>query len=363
MSDIHLEYKPDANEACERMAGWWQGAIIDRPTIMLTAPKPNRKPMPQKAHASMRERWMDIDFQVECADTAIANTYWAGDALPSYMPNLGPEILTACFGAELNFTETTSWSEPILHDWAEIPRLKIDRGNKYLENILEMTRRAMGVGRGKFVVGITDIHPGADLAASFRDPQQLCIDMVMEPERVQELLKQIYNSFFEFYEMNDQVIRGSGQTVTTSWLNLFAQNQRYYIPSNDFSIMISTEMFKEFFLDELLAEIEWLDRSIYHLDGPSALRHLDTLLDIKKLDAIQYVYGDGAKPASRWMDVYAKIQNAGKKLHISVEPWEIDLFMQNLNPEGVMMQTAVDSVEQADAILKKISKWTRRGKF
>jgi hypothetical protein len=81
------------------------------------------------------------------------------------------------------------------------------------------------------------------------------------------------------------------------------------------------------------------------------------------LDAIQYVYGDGAKPASRWMDVYAKIQNAGKKLHISVEPWEIDLFMQNLNPEGVMMQTAVDSVEQADAILKKISKWTRRGKF
>lgn len=359
---IELEYKPDAARACERMAAWWNGAIIDRPTIMLTAPKPERKPYPQKQHASMRERWMDIDFQVACVDIYAANTYWAAESLPVYMPNLGPEILTACYGAELNFTEDTSWSEPILHDWADIPKLKIDPANEYLNNILAMTRRALEVGRGKFIVGLTDIHPGGDLAASFRDPQQLCVDLVMEPERVKELLAQIYNAFFEFYEMNERVIRAAGQTIISSWLSLFVENQRYYIPSNDFSIMVSTEMFKEFFVDELIAEIEWLDRSIYHLDGPGALRHLDLLLDIKKLDAIQYVYGDGAKPASRWMDVYKRIQDAGKKMHISVESWEVDLFMQNLNPEGVMMQTSVDSVEEADALVKKIAKWTRRGK-
>jgi hypothetical protein len=363
MNNLSLEYKPDANKACERMEAWWHGEILDRPTILLTAPKPNPRALPSKQHASFRERWMDIDYQVECADINIGNTYWAGDGLPAYMPNLGPEILTACYGAELNFTDTTSWSEPILHDWADIAKLKIQHDNPYLRCILEMTRCALEVARGKFVVGITDIHPGADLAASFRDPQQFAMDLVTEPGRVKELLNRIYTSFFEFYQLNDKVIRDAGQTITTSWLPLFAQNQRYYIPSNDFSIMISTDMFKEFFLPELIAEIEWLDRSIYHLDGPGALRHLDTLLDIDKLDAIQYVFGDGAKPASRWLDVYQRIQRAGKNMYIAVEPWEIDIFMENLAPEGVMMHAGAGSVEEADAILKKLSRWTRPGKF
>jgi hypothetical protein len=121
-------------------------------------------------------------------------------------------------------------------------------------------------------------------------------------------------------------------------------------------------MYKEFFLPELLAEMEWLDRSIYHLDGPGALRHLDTLLDIDNLDAVQFVYGDGAKPASRWMDVYQHIQAAGKGIHVNVEPWEIELFMESLNPEGVMLQTSAGSVEEADQIIHRISRWTKRGK-
>ena len=105
------------------------------------------------------------------------------------------------------------------------------------------------------------------------------------------------------------------------------------------------------------AEIAWLDRTVYHLDGPGALRHLDTLLDIGQLDAIQFVYGDGAKPASRWMHVFKRIQAGGKNLHITIEPREVDTFMENLRPEGVMLQMEASSVEEADAVLKKIAGW------
>ncbi len=360
---LALEYKPDADKVVERMAAWWEGEIIDRATILLTAPRPDAQPWPSKTHATLRERWMDIDYQVACAAIHAANTYWAGESLPIYMPNLGPEILTACYGAELNFTEDSSWSEPILRDWSDIPKLRIDANNEYLRCLLDMTRRALEVGRGKFLVGVTDIHAGGDLAASLRDPQQLCIDLVESPEQVHALMHHIYPAFFDFFKLNHQVIRDAGQTICTSWTHLFVDGGRYYIPSNDFSIMISTEMFEEFFLPELLAEIAWLDRSIYHLDGPGALRHLDMLLDIPKLDAIQFVYGDGAKPASRWMHVFQKIQNAGKNAHIVVEAHEIDHFMANLNPEGIMLQTSAASVEEADAIIARIARWTRKGKF
>jgi hypothetical protein len=357
---MELLYKPDAAQACARMAAWWEGAILDRATIHLTAPKPTPQPLPTQAYPSEEARWLDVEGVVARADRQAANTYWAGDALPMFWPNLGPEILTGCMGAPLTFGATTSWSTPILYDWADIPTLQIQPDNLYLQTLLAMIRLGLEVGKGKFVVGLTDIHPGADLAASFRDPQQLCVDILDAPEQVHALNVQLFPTYFDFYEMQRALLLAAGQTYTSSWLPLFAEDGRYYIPSCDFSIMISTAMFEEFFLPELLAEIDWLDRSIYHLDGPGALRHLDTLLAIEKLDAIQFVYGDGSGPATRWLPVYRRIQDAGKRIHVSLTPGEIDAFMDALRPEGVMLSTTAGSVEEADAILAKIAKWTHR---
>lgn len=357
---MHLEYHPDAERACARMEAWWHKAVLDRPAVLVTAPQPNPKPLPTKQHATLRERWMDVEYNVRLADATIANTYYPADQLPHFWPNLGPEVLTACYGAGMTFGETTSWSKPILHSWDDIESVVFDPNSDYLRTILAMQRLALEVGQGKFVVGLTDIHPGADLAASFRDPQQLCLDVIESPDQVRRLMDRIFNAFFDFYQPQDELLAVHGQSLRTSWLPLFVARGRYYIPSCDFSIMISNAMFREFFLPELLAEIDWLDRSIYHLDGPGALRHLDTLLEIEKLDAIQFVYGDGAKPATRWLDVYRKIQAAGKGVQAYIEPEDLDAFMDALNPEGVMLSMTARSVEEADAIMRRVSRWTRR---
>ncbi len=357
MKELNLLYKPDASQASARMEAYWEKAILDRPAVLLTAPKPNPQPLPQKQHATLADRWTDVEYIVELGAATVANTYWAGDGLPMVWPNLGPEILTACFGAPLTFGESTSWSTPILHDWADIPKLKLDPDSSPYQTILAMQRLSLEMGKDKWITGLTDIHPGADLAASFRDPQQFCIDLMDAPEQAHALMRQIFWSFFDFYKAQHDLMLAAGQTVTSAWLPLYCSDGRYYIPSCDFSIMISSDMYREFFLPELLAEIAWLDRTVYHLDGPGALRHLDTLLDIGRLDAIQFVYGDGAKPASRWMPVFQRIQQGGKCLHITMEPWELDAFMQNLRPEGVMLQMEASSVEEADAILKQIAAW------
>jgi hypothetical protein len=358
--DLDLACKPDAARAWERMDAWWNHAILDRPTIQITAPMPTRRSAPEKRHTSLRDRWMDAEHAVACFDASAAGTYWAGEILPAFFPNLGPEILTAAYGAEMDFGEHTSWSIPCLHDWADVPKLSLNPDGIYVRKILEATRLGLEAGRGKWITGITDIHPGADLAASLRDPQQFCVDLVAEPERAHELLERIRSSFFEFYELQHAIMRDAGQKVTTSWLPLFCGG-RYYIPSNDFSCMVSNAMFVEFFVPELLDEIEWLDRSVYHLDGPGALRHLDTLLAIPKLGAIQWVFGAGNEPASKWMHVLQRIQAAGKNIHISIESDELDTFMENLAPEGVMLRMGASSVEEADALIARVARWTRKG--
>ena len=46
------------------------------------------------------------------------------------------------------------------------------------KKIEELTLYALEVCAGKFLVGYTDLHPGLDCVAAWRDPQQLCFDMI-----------------------------------------------------------------------------------------------------------------------------------------------------------------------------------------
>lgn len=359
MQAIALEYKLDAEQACARMAAWWEGEILDRPAIQVHAPRRKKVPEPQKRHSNLRARWMDVEFVVERAHARIANTYYAGEMLPAFWPNLGPDFMAACLGGELTFAEHTSWSHPILKDLGSLPQWSILEENTYFSTIKNMTRYALEKYASKFIVGHTDLHPGGDLVAALRGPQQLCLDLLEEPERVLVLMDQLRPFFYETYEAQYRIMLEYGQTLTTSWLPLFAEG-RYYIPSNDFSCMVSQDMFKRFFLTEIEEEVRWLDRSIYHLDGPQAVRHLDALLSIEKLDAIQFVYGAGAGPATKWLQVYKRIQDAGKNMHVSLEPHEIGAFMEALRPEGVMLCTWAETEEHADALIAQVAKWTRK---
>ena len=53
-----------------------------------------------------------------------------------------------------------------------------------------------------------------------------------------------------------------------------------------------------------------MPRSIYHLDGPGEIPHLDMLLDIPRLNGIQWVAGAGKAALTDpcWFDMYKKMQ-------------------------------------------------------
>ncbi|MCZ7646144.1 MAG: hypothetical protein M5U26_12790 [Planctomycetota bacterium] len=352
------ELKPDAEQAVARMAAWWEGEILDRPTLMVTAPRARRAALPEKSHATWRERWLDVEFVVERAWEAARNTYYGGECLPIYHPNLGPDVMAASLGSGLTFAEHTSWSEPFLDDWDGLNMLEFEPDHEYVRAIVAMTRHACELGRGKWLVGITDLHPGGDQCAALRGAQQLCLDLVDDPERVRALMKRLRPTFYRWYETQREILLAAGQKLTTSWLRLFAEG-RYYIPSNDFSCMIAPAVFEEFFLDEIREEVAWLDRSIYHLDGPMALRHLDAILSIEELDAVQFVYGAGNGPATRWIPVFQRIQVAGKNLHISAEGGELDALMAALRPEGVMIQIHARTPEEAESLIGKARQWPK----
>ena len=123
--------------------------------------------------------------------------------------------------------------------------------------------------------------------------------------------------------------------------------------------MISKAMFDEFFLPGIADECKFYERSIYHLDGPDALRHLDSLLQIKELDAVQWVFGAGNEGYHRWVEVYQRIQRAGKGIQMMCDVQELPLVFETLRPEGVWFSSisGVSDRETAKRVVDRITAW------
>jgi hypothetical protein len=353
-----IENIEDWEQRIRRQDAFWDCSVLDRPVVVMTLPKVEPVlPWPEeKAYASIRDRWMDTERMVQWALASAANTEFLGDALPIAWPNLGPELFSAFFGMEMEYTADTSWGVPNLDDWADADGLALSRDNFYWKKLLEATDALLEAGSGKYYAGFTDFHPGGDALAAFRDPMRLNLDMLTAVEDVKRLVQRLNAVYFDVFGFYAAKFRAADQAFT-SWPGIVS-SRTWYVPSNDFSCMVSKEMFDDVFLPGIVEECRHLEASIYHLDGPDALRHLDSLLGIKELNAIQWIYGAGRGVASDWLHVYRRCQDAGKgiQLHIGFE--ELDCIASNLKPEGVWMTVAVRDHAQAGQVLKRVGAWT-----
>jgi hypothetical protein len=351
-----LEFKPDAEEAMGRHEAWWHGQVIDRPPVWITAPSgADGPPYPKKTHESFRDRWFDTEYILDMVEAGLSRTAFLGDALPTWWPNLGPEVYSAFLGCPLEYTNETSWAVPILEDWSGLDDIEFDPENEYFLKIKEMTEAGLERAEGRFLVGYTDLHPGADGACAFRDPQQLCFDLVESPDMVRELLRRVQEPFEGVFDSFARRLQEAGHPVF-SWLPVTGAG-RVHIPSNDFSCMVSPQMMREFFIDLTIQECRMADRTVYHLDGRDAIKHLDLLLEIPELDAIQPTIGAGDVLDEAWMDVMRRTRAAGKSVHLGGTWDTISQVIREFEPEGFFFSTGAGSVEDAEAIIDRIARW------
>ncbi len=350
--------KPDYEITQKRFDALMQCEIIDRPPINIYLDKNPGAVFPKKIFLTWEDKWMDLEYRMNEQIFRLENTEFLGDALPVAWPNMGPEIFSAWCGCGYNFGETTTWSDPCIHNWeTDYNKGVLNREHPLLLKTIEYTDMLLEASKDRFIVGFTDFHPGGDHLAALRDPQELCFDMIENVDYVKRKLADSYVEYFEIYNMFYDKLSAAGMP-STSWLPLPFQG-KLYIPSNDFSCMISKETFEDIFLPGLINECKFYDRSIYHLDGPGALQHLDTLLEIKDLNVIQWVCGAGNEGLARWIPIYQKIQHGGKASEIFLDVKDLDLLFENLKPEGIWIGgiSGVNTKETADYVLKRVEQW------
>ena len=325
------------NRIVDRFEDWWRRDNHGLPLMRVIAKRDapcQPVPMP-KALSTRAEQYTGFDYLLSSMRYYIATHEFLGDSFPSLGANLGPGSLALYLGAEPRFEPDTVWYEPCIADPLTHPPLRFDPDNKWWRLHLDLVRRLKDAAGDEFRVDIPDLIENIDIYSAMRGPQDALYDIMDYPERVHEFIRQIDDVYFRYYDAFCDIVRdGEGVTSYTAF-GILGRGRVAKIQC-DFSAMLSPEHFREFVLPSLRVQTLRLDHSLYHLDGPDAIRHVPAIMELERLDALQWTCGagqpDGTNP--RWYGIYDQVTAAGKGLWVQVYDGNVDDWISGA--EGLM---------------------------
>jgi hypothetical protein len=326
----------------------------DRPVVSLSFPLDPKKKiaLPPKPD-TLRDRWFDFDWRLSCHEAKLANAGYLLEGFPHFNCNLGPDILAACTGSELEFAPDTSWAKVRVTDWASEPPIRFQPESVYWGHMKRFLEMSATRGKGRWLTTSGDLHANGDGLAALRGPQELLMDLYDCPDEIHKRLAECHTVFKDLLQAHFDILHPLSGGYSSSWCKA-AVKGRFATIQNDFCCMVGPEQFDEFFKDYVEKEAAFLDCCVYHLDGPGAVRHLDSILQAPHLDLIQWVPGAGNKTVRHWPDLLAKCQERGKGLWLYGPPGELLEMMEFLRPEGCLYTLELGSREEAEAFVKKM---------
>jgi len=365
---MQLLYKEDTEEAQERLQAFWANACIDRPAIAVTAPRekplpgPPAPPIPM--HTPEGVNWefcnkLDPEYRMAASDARMRATFFGGEAMPCFWTDTGPGCLMTLFGSQPKLRFDTVWFQRVEADW-ESYDLSSTPAPPHWEATLRLIREAQTFFAGKAWVTMTDLGGITDALALLRGKEDFFIDLADESKRnfILRARDQIRRKWQACYEGVFQMLDGPA-LGSIDWEGVWAPGRMYSIQS-DTSVMLSPAMFDWLVAPELEALCDFLDYALFHLDSPGRPQHIDRLLAIPSLNAIEWSPGLAAPWAVDWIPLLKRIQVGGKALKLYDKIENVERLIRELNPAGLMVATGARSEEEARDLLRLAEGWAKR---
>ena len=285
------------------------------------------------------------------------------ESFPNLNIDFGPGSLAAYLGSDIGFKEDTVWFIPspdYENGWDGAPKLAFNPENEWLLKHLALAAKCRELAGDDFFVDMPDLMENIDTLASLRGAQDTLYDLLDEPEAVEARIKEIDRIYFEYYNRFYDIIHdregGNAYTVFQIW-----GPGRTVKLQCDFSAMMSPDDFRAYIQPSLRQQAEKADCVLYHLDGPDAIKHLDALMEIDGIDALQWTSGDAGPDGTLpdWDVIYDKAILAGKSIWVKVysgdfEDWlkNVDRVVQKYGSHSLYLMFPEMSMDQANRLIQ-----------
>jgi hypothetical protein len=345
-------WKTNLEESKKRYLDWWngKGLIISMWEHIEKDGAPYEKvpePVPAK---DLDQFWFDPQWRAENLHYQLSKSSFKGDILPVANTQLGPGSLAAILGAGLESGEDTIW---IRHTGDFNDEIVLNEENKWWKLHLDLVKACKKLSQGKYYVGCPDLIEGLDTMASLKGTEGVMMDMMMQPEILEQQLQQINDVYFKVFDRIYDIIR-EGDEMAFCYFSLWGPGKVSKLQS-DISIMISEDDYRRFVQPYIREQAQKIDYTLYHLDGVDAIRHLDAILEIEELNAVQWTPGVGQPQGGdpKWFDLYRKIMAKGKSIMPCwVEVDELKPLLDAVGAEGLNILMHFQSEKDIDAALK-----------
>ena len=347
---MELEFKPDFEHARQRWAQFWRGEST-RPLLWALRPKAGTEPVARPG--CYQCAFGDIEPVIEQAIQWAATHEFLDGAIPGYQVTFAPDHFAALLGADLRHAEgssATNWIQPFVEDWDDV-QIRFQPEGKWWRRTAEVIERFRRRCDGRLIVYGTHLQGGLDCLVALRGAQGLLADLLDVPEKVFGALRQVDSALDDVRAAMAEAL----DVATFGSLNRFGMYSRGVIdvPQCDASCMVSEQMFERFALRSLAHEVEGLDASIYHLDGTGAIRHLEAICSLEKLDMIQWVPGAGQDDKD-WSDLRRRIDELGKGQiyqHGRLTAPEVKAVWQSFSSRKLYFRVSADVHDELKALL------------
>jgi len=350
-------WKSNWEESQKRYVDWWnhKGVVLTMWEHLEKDDAPHEKVTTPPAAEDLDQFWFDPKWRAQNLHYQLSKSSFKADILPVANTHLGPGSLAACLGAELSGGEDTIW---IRENTAFDGEIKLDVNNKWWKLHLDLLTESKRLSQGKYYVGCPDLVEGLDTLASLRGTDTVLMDMMLQPEVLEEQLQKVNDIYFEVFDRLYNIIR-EGDEMTFCYFSLWAPGTVSKLQS-DISLMISEDDFRHFAQPYLREQAQKIDYTLYHLDGVDAMRHVDALLEIEELNAVQWTPGVGEPQGGdpRWYDLYKKILAGGKSVMANwVTLDELQPLLDNVGNQGLHINVDFKSEKDIDTALEIVEKY------
>lgn len=340
--------QPDWHKVKERMLGYWEREEMDRCCVSMRIPLPGYVGM--GGHY-----YYDTKTASERARAGFEHLACVGEAFPCLFPYFGTAGVAEYTGCRATRTPETTWFDPWMEDEPDASRIGYTHPEPF-EKQKQAIRELIRLSKGDYPVSVSDNCGMLDALAAIRGSENLMMDMLSEPEFVEEAVRRLVDIYKQTQEELFTLTYENNEGAVQSWMQLWAPKRMAQMQC-DLSVMISPDMFNRYAMPELEELSAFLDYPVYHLDGQEQIRHLDALLSIKKLRAIQWTHVAGQPKPSMFIPVLKKIQQAGKNLILIPTADEVPVLLDNLSSRGLHLVIAdVTTVEEAQDLMALIEK-------
>jgi hypothetical protein len=354
-------WKANWPETRQRFVKWWnrEGLLVGMWGAPETANCIHEKVSAPVKPAILDERYCNAAFRAAENHFRLSRSIFPLDVLPTANADLGPGSLALFLGSRPGFSEDTVWFHPCIEEEFEperLPPLKFDPNHPWWKISEDILRRCAEAARGKYIVGCPDLVENMDTLSSLRGAQTLCMDMLERPEWIEQKISEINQVWFDAYDRIYDIIKLEDGSSAFGAFYIWGPGKVAKLQV-DASAMFSPKMYRRFVMPSLTAQCAWLDHSLYHLDGTQAMLHLDALLEIAPLNAIEWTPQAGIETGGnkRWHDLYRRILAAGKSVQVvNVDPHEVVPLLDAIGNKGVYMLIQFKDEREAEQVQKLV---------